>query len=76
MGSIESRLEKLEVHGQPPGGWRTPEHEAERTRRFGDLYAALGVEHPPPAKLGRATEELCTLVAKWREANTTRKETQ
>lgn len=76
MGSITKRLERLEAAREPPGVWRTPGHEAERERRFAELYRQLGVEHPTPAKLGRATEELCTLVAKWREANTTRKDTQ
>lgn len=76
MGGIKRRLEKLEVAREPPGGWRTPEHEAERARRFRELYRQLGVEHPPPAKLGRATDELCELVVRWREKNTTRKETQ
>ncbi len=73
MGSIESRLERLEAAREPPGGWRTPEVEAERERRFGELYAALGVEHPPPSTLGRATAELCEAVARWREANTKEK---
>jgi hypothetical protein len=76
MGSIKRRLEKLEVAREPPGGWWTPEHEAERARRFAQLYRMLGVEEPPPAKLGRGPEELCALVAKWREKNITRKETQ
>lgn len=76
MGSIERRVERLEVARKAPHGWRTPEQEAERARRFAELYRMLGVEHPPPAKLGRATDELCALVAKWREANTTRKDTQ
>ncbi len=75
MGDLERRLEKLEVAREPPGGWRRP-GEAERARRFAELYRQLGVEHPPPAKLGRATDELCALVARWREKNTTRKETQ
>jgi hypothetical protein len=73
VGSITNRLERLEAAREPPGGWRTPEREAERERRFGELYRELGVEPPPPSTPGRATAELCELVARWREANTKEK---
>lgn len=69
MGSLRRRLEALERHSS--GTYRTPEQEAERERRFDDLwkqlYEEFGVSRGEPIKSRRdAVGELCALVAKHR----------
>lgn len=72
MGSLEIRLSRLERAGLgAPGVWRSPEQEAERERRFDDLWKQLyeeyGVERVEPIKSRKdAVGELWALVAKHR----------
>jgi hypothetical protein len=68
---MNRRLDALERRGHSSGTYHTPEQEAERERRFDDLWKQLyeeyGVERGEPIKSRRdAVGELWALVAKHR----------